>query len=180
MSFHELTSGYPWLTKRVARLLQGEQAVPGRHSLAYVLAAFFPYAGRLGAGFGLLILVYVIGVVAAVAIPAYQDHTVKAKLESAYQASTPARTALSNQYEQTRKVPESLAAVGVPERLADGSSLQLNPDNMTLAVVHPSGTLVFTPSLDAQDKVIWRCEGGDKLRPSQLPPSCQTSPPQRR
>lgn len=180
MSFHELTSGYPWLTKRVARLLQGEQAVPGRHSLAYVLAAFFPYAGRMGAGFGLLILVYVIGVVAAVAIPAYQDYTVKAKLESAYQASTPARTALSNQYEQTRKVPESLAAVGVAERLADGSSLQLNPDNMTLTLVHASGTLVFTPSLDAQDKVIWRCEAGDKLRSSQLPPSCQTSPPQRR
>ncbi|HSW25708.1 MAG TPA: M48 family metallopeptidase, partial [Burkholderiaceae bacterium] len=60
MSFHELTGAYPWLTKRVWRVIDRNAALPSRHKLAYVLAAFIPYAGRLGGGFGFLILLYVV------------------------------------------------------------------------------------------------------------------------
>jgi Zn-dependent protease with chaperone function len=57
MSFHELTAGYPWLTKRAARVMSVESPMPRRNGFAYLLAAFIPYAGRLGSGFGLMMLV---------------------------------------------------------------------------------------------------------------------------
>jgi Zn-dependent protease with chaperone function len=79
MSFHELTAGYPWLTKRAARVMNTEAPMPKRNGFAYFLAAFIPYAGRLGGGFGLLILIYVVGVLAAVGIPAYHDYVKRAK-----------------------------------------------------------------------------------------------------
>ena len=72
MSFHELTGAYPWLTKRVWRVIDRDAVPPARHKLAYVLAAFIPYAGRLGGGFGFLILLYVVGVMAAIANPGLQ------------------------------------------------------------------------------------------------------------
>ncbi len=42
----------------------------------------------------LMIVVAIIGILAAVAIPAYQDYTVKAKIQEATNLSNPARTAI--------------------------------------------------------------------------------------
>ncbi len=42
----------------------------------------------------LMIVVAIIGILAAIAIPAYQDYTIKAKLSEAVSLSAPARTAL--------------------------------------------------------------------------------------
>jgi Zn-dependent protease with chaperone function len=80
MSFHELTAGYPWLTKRAARVMDPKAPEPSRHGLAYVLAAFVPYGGRFGAGFGTLILVYIFFIAVAVAMPAYESYTGRAQL----------------------------------------------------------------------------------------------------
>lgn len=171
MSFHELTSGYPWLTKRVARVL-GEQRLPGRHPIAYVLAAFVPYAGRLGGGFGLLVMVYLVGVLAAVAIPQYQAYTIKAQLSQALQATEGAREALAREYLKNGEIPESLAAIGVAETAADGSHLELDTDGMVLTVQTPRGALVFTPQRDDKQGITWACTGQVPLTAQQLPLGC--------
>jgi Zn-dependent protease with chaperone function len=148
MSFHELLAGYPWLTKRAARLMGKDAVMPSRNGLAYLPALFIPYAGRLGAGFGLLMLVYIVGILAAVAIPAYKDYTVKAKVAVAIAGSLGAREALSNYYNSNKKVPESLDMAGIPAQLADGSQLSLDPKPMVLTVSTKQGELVFTPTAD--------------------------------
>ena len=78
MSFHELVASYPWTGKRLVRVLDRTPEIPRRNPLAYLLAIFVPYAGRMGAGFGVLIYVYFVGIIAAIAIPAYQNYTVRA------------------------------------------------------------------------------------------------------
>jgi Zn-dependent protease with chaperone function len=171
MSFHELTSGYPWLTKRVARLL-GEPRLPGRNPLSYVLAAFVPYAGRLGGGFGLLVVVYIVAMLAAVAIPQYQAYVLKAKLTQAVQASEGVRDALARRYVQNGQIPESLAAAGLPEMAADGSRLSLNPEGMVLTVQTPRGVLRFTPHRDDKGGLEWDCTGQPPLTAPQLPAGC--------
>lgn len=79
MSLNELTGDYPWLCKRVARVQRGDAArFPRRHWAAWALAALVP---RTGFGFvgGLILYVYLGGVAAAVAIPAYQQYVARAQ-----------------------------------------------------------------------------------------------------
>jgi Zn-dependent protease with chaperone function len=174
MSFHELLSPYPWITKRVVRVTREEKAVPGRHPLAYVPAAFIPYAGRLGGGFGLLMLVYIVGILAAVALPAYQEYTIKAKVSQAIQLSQPAREALVAFYSPEHHVPQTLAEAGIADRLADGSTLALDPKHLVLTVRTANGALVFSPRVDDQSNVRgWDCAHQAPLKDKQVPAMCK-------
>lgn len=172
MSFHELTAGYPWLTKRAARVMDTEAAMPKRNGFAYLLAAFIPYAGRMGSGFATLMLVYIVGVLAAVALPAYNDYTIKAKLGAAVISTQAARDTLKNYYQTNQKVPESLDAVGISSQLVDGTQLSLNAEQMELTVKTQKGALIFTPSADAEGQITWSCSNGEGVKPTQLPASC--------
>lgn len=75
VSLHELTSGYPTLTRRVADLLAlrtGETMPrPSRNPLAYFFALGMPGGNMGGGGGSLLATVVVIGLLAAMAIPAF-------------------------------------------------------------------------------------------------------------
>ncbi len=173
MSLHELLAGYPWLVKRALRVMGDGTPVPRRHPLAWIPALFFPYAGRLGSGFGLLILVYIIGIIAAIAIPAYQAYTVRARLELTLQRVAPIERRLGEFYESRHVVPESLAAVGIAARLDDGTELSLDSAHMQLSASTPYGELLFTPLLDNAGNVRWRCSGGQGAKPAQLPPECR-------
>lgn len=176
MSFHELTSPYPWLTKRVWRVLDRDAAPPPRHALAYALAALVPYAGRLGGAFGVLILVYVVGVLAAIGLPAYRDHTARAALEQVVEQTRSARDALGEFYRKNERVPESLQEAGIPEYLPGGGELALDTDQMVLTVTTPHGALVFTPDEADDGRIEWSCTGGPDLPPAQVPPACHGQP----
>jgi len=173
MSFHELVAGYPWLTKRAARVMDTTARMPGRNPLAYLLAIFVPYAGRLGAGFGVLIMVYLVGVLAAVALPAYQDYQTRAKVSEAVSLSQPARLALARYYEEKQGLPESLEAAEAPAELPGGIALRLEPEGMVLTVAMPKGEIVFTPQVDDDGHVNWQCTAGEGLTDKHLPASCQ-------
>jgi Zn-dependent protease with chaperone function/Tfp pilus assembly protein PilE len=174
MSYHELTSGYPWTTKRVLRVMNPEAVMPRRSKRAYVLAAFVPYAGRLGGAAGPLILVAIIGILAAVAIPAYHDYTLRAKVATAYGHTAAARAALGTHYAKTQTVPDSLKEVGIKPEQADGSTLELNSDNMALTVITPHGELILTPSDDGNGKISWACSHSTELRNNQVPLACRS------
>lgn len=174
MSFHELLASYPWVTKRVARVADTSAPLPKRNPLAYVLAFFVPNTGRLGAGAGPLIVVAIIGILAAVAIPAYQDYIRKAQLDKAVAASQVARQTLVNYVVSTQHIPESLDAAGIQGTLADGTTLALNPNGMILFVKTKAGELVFTPRVDKQQRIFWVCTNGEGLAPGLVPLSCRT------
>jgi Zn-dependent protease with chaperone function/type II secretory pathway pseudopilin PulG len=172
MSFHELVASYPWTGKRIVRVLDKNPAIPRRNPLAYLLAMLVPYAGRMGAGLGLLIYVYFIGVVAAIAIPAYQNYTVRAVLANAVVESRQARQQLTDYYDSNHSVPRSLGEAGVAARLPKGVVLTLEP-HMVLTVHSPRGDLIFTPRRGADGQIVWTCSGGLGTKPPQLPPMCR-------
>ena len=174
MSFHELVAGYPWLAKRFARVMDTDAKLPNRNGLAYVPALIVPYAGRLGAGFGFVIVVYIIGVLAAIAIPAYQDYTIRAKLQAIVMETERTREALGSYYESSHKVPGSLDVVGVAATLTDGSTMSFDPERMLLTVVTKRGSLVFVPHADKAGHVAWSCTNGEGLKPAQVPASCRS------
>jgi Zn-dependent protease with chaperone function/Tfp pilus assembly major pilin PilA len=173
MSFHELVASYPWTAKRAIRVLDKDAEIPRRNPFAYLLALFVPYAGRMGAGVGMLVYVYFVGVLAAIAIPAYQDYTVRAALTGATAESQTARQQLAQYYLAKNSIPGSLGDAGIEEHLPNGVQLSLNPKGMVLTVHAQRGELVFTPKKDSQGQISWVCRAGEGTKQQQLPTACR-------
>ena len=89
MSFHELVGDYPWLVKRMAavRALGAghELRQPSRNKLAAVLALFVPRTG-IGSGAAAVVSIFMVAVMAAVAIPAYKSYQQRAQAAAEMQA----------------------------------------------------------------------------------------------
>jgi Zn-dependent protease with chaperone function/competence protein ComGC len=85
ISWHELTSPYPTLSQRVKNLLalRDDQFAfkAYRNPFAYLFAVFTP-GGRLGGGAGALVFIVIIGLLAAMAIPAFQKVRQNAELKA--------------------------------------------------------------------------------------------------
>lgn len=107
MSLHELTGNYPWLTKRMgmihARAQAQEFKAPSRNPFAFLFALFIPRTFGGAAIGGMLVIFVIIGMLAAVAIPAYKQYMDTANLLNMTQPD-------SVEYQDTR--------AGDPERAA--------------------------------------------------------------
>lgn len=182
MSLHELISDYPWLTKRISAiraLADGEEIKhPGRHPLAWVFALFIPRFGVGGAASG-LVVVAMIGILAAIAIPAYQDYTVRAQLSQTITVAHGATTAVENYYYSTKSPPDNLAQTGfsLPPTATYVQGIAVDPKNavvtLTLAIPSQLGkTIEFVPTLDQEKHIQWRCSGKD-IKASLLPQDCR-------
>lgn len=62
----------------------------------------------------LMLVVSIIGILAAVAIPSYQDYVIKSKLAEATELVNPVRQAVSQYYDRWGQFPKNNAAAGLP------------------------------------------------------------------
>jgi Zn-dependent protease with chaperone function/type II secretory pathway pseudopilin PulG len=173
MSFHELVASYPWTGKRIVRVLDRTPEIPRRNPFAYLLAIFIPYAGRMRAGIGVLIYVYFIGIIAGIAIPAYQNYTGRAVFAIAAAESQQARLQLADYYNTQKAIPQTLSEAGVADQLPNGVQLSLDPAHMVLTVHSRRGDLIFTPRRNPDGAIVWVCSGGQGAKPQELPLSCR-------
>jgi len=123
--------------------------------------------------------VAIIGVLAAVAIPAYQEYVNKSHAVAAYQAGRDAAAKVGSYYMAKGETPANLAQAGVqvaPD--AAVADMRFNPDDGRLEVMthiagaEGYGTLVFKPSLDDNKRVVWHCSA-ENLKPGMAPPGCR-------
>lgn len=110
----------------------------------------------------LMLIVAIIGIMAAIALPTYQDFTIRTKVAELVLAAGAFRTSVSEKAQQDGGVLTS-AGVGltvVPSGKVSGGSVT-NGGVITIsgnsATVGTAITITLTPSLAADGKVIWTC-----------------------
>ena len=173
MSLNELLSDYPWLCKRMAQLSSSGPQAPSRHPAAWLVALFLPRLGPGGAASSLVGFIALIGILAAIAIPAYQEYAQRATTGAALHYGAAATQATGAFYEQNRTLPqlEQLGLLQPPTV----RSVNLDPNNGEITLLLQSDKrIVYSPRLVA-GKVQWTCR--TDLAAKALPPgsACQTT-----
>ncbi len=129
----------------------------------------------------LMIVIAIIGILAAIAIPAYQDYTVRSKVSEGLNLAGAAKLAVSEVYDSLGTMPTNQASYGLPQ--ADSisgtyvSSVAVTGGVITIAYLTTVGgtpnqggnNIVITPDTSSGGSVKWDCRAGsilDKYRPA--------------
>ena len=149
----------------------------------------------------LMIVVAIIGILAAVALPAYQTYTIKAKVSEGMLAASQCRTTVSEVYQtgNTAAAPgangwgcentagsaskyvntvKTDAAGSISVLLSADSSLgAATANNLTLVPVDSAGTALTSAAIGATQVYAWRCgkasDGTSATLAKYLPGSCK-------
>lgn len=140
----------------------------------------------------LMIVVAIIGILAAVALPAYQDYTVRAKVSEVILAASSAKTAIAETYSNKSTMELTQASMGVqPQESKYVASLVYTSTGPTEGVVTvttkskadsglpddaASKTVVMKATGTASGTVQWTCgKGADPagVATKYLPSSCK-------
>ncbi len=113
----------------------------------------------------LMIVLTVIGVLVAVAIPAYNAYVTRAKVSEGLQVFAPARQSIAELHLMQGSFPQSNAEAGLAEPAAYRGryvgGLAVGPAGVvTIAFADPAlagGRLIFTPMAQAGGGVKWTC-----------------------
>jgi type IV pilus assembly protein PilA len=127
----------------------------------------------------LMIVVAIIGILAAVALPAYQDYTTKAKVSEVILAASSGRTSLSEQAQVTGSMPLATAFSVDSQSSTYVASVAYTQTNASVGVITATsrglpgtgGTIILTGTLQSNGQVIWVC--GGSILAKYRPASCQ-------
>jgi type IV pilus assembly protein PilA len=142
----------------------------------------------------LMIVVAIIGILAAIAIPAYQNYTIRAQVTEGLNLADGWKTAIAEYYANYGTWPSQASLAGT----STTSSKYVSSITVTTGVVTitygnqvnqkvSGSTLSLAPWTDANNDVIWQCgtatvptgltsagSGGNSVAPQYLPVSCHS------
>ncbi len=129
----------------------------------------------------LMIVVAIIGILAAIAIPQYQDYTIRSKITEALNLAAPAKLAIAETYASNGVFPADNAEAGLAGTINSKyvASLLVAGDTITITFrqIHTNvdgQTLTLQATTDAEDsRVEWTCTStaDDKY----LPANCRST-----
>jgi type IV pilus assembly protein PilA len=143
----------------------------------------------------LMIVVAIIAILAAIAVPAYQNYIIRSKVTEAMSKADMARTAVSETFQSLGTVPSTNASAGLPSsatsvKSAFVSDMQLSANGVITVTVTGTNsdadgkTLVMKPyendgttalgtTANYSGPVDWKCTGST-VPTKYLPASCRT------
>ena len=137
----------------------------------------------------LMIVVAIIGILAAIAIPAYKDYTIRAQVSEGLSLASGAKAAVSEYYMDSGTFPVSNDEAGISDAasivgryattvtVSDPGLITVTYNNATTHadLVAQAGVLVLTPTANAgQASVTWTCDTAATTLPAKwLPAACR-------
>lgn len=114
----------------------------------------------------LMIVVAIIGILAAVALPAYQDYTIRAKVSELMLAASGARTCVTEAFQSNGGYPAglasdcSIAAVGkVATATVNANGIITVLGTSATSSVGAAVTVTLTPTSSTSGTLTWACTG---------------------
>ena len=99
------------------------------------------------------------GIVAAIAIPSYQDALIRSRIWEVFNSAAPLKSDIERALAEKRPLPVGPASIG--SNYVQGAMVA--PNGQIVITLAPEwregGRLVLTPSMDASGKVRWECAG---------------------
>ena len=129
----------------------------------------------------LMIVVAIIGILAAIAIPAYQDYTVRAKVSEGMNLAGAAKLGVAEYYQSVGTVPTDNTTAGV------AASTSIVGNNVASVEIGTAGsieitytaddniagsTVVLTPDFSNVGSIVWDCDTGT-VEARFRPPECR-------
>ena len=124
----------------------------------------------------LMIVVAIIGILAAVALPAYQDYTIRARVSELVLAASGFKTTVS----EKSNSDGTLGSAGVGLTVVTGGKITGGSVNTTGSVTIAGSatsvgtvvTVILTPTLTS-GRVIWTCSAGNASQWKYVPAECR-------
>lgn len=135
----------------------------------------------------LMIVVAIIGILAAIALPAYQDYTARSQVSEALSLAGGARTAVTEFWTSKGAMPADNAAAGLanPSQITGNYVASVTVGNTGIINAQmkgsgvasgiANGTLALSPTTST-GSVTWKCKGGTTgtaIAAKYLPSSCR-------
>ncbi|MDO6815602.1 prepilin-type N-terminal cleavage/methylation domain-containing protein [Cobetia sp. cqz5-12] len=130
----------------------------------------------------LMIVIAIIGILAAIAIPRYQDYTKRANVSEGLQLAAAAKTAVTEVYSTSSSFPTSNAAAG----LQDADTITGNAvDSVTVgdlgvitvnynSTVDDGAEITLTPSAASGGSITWSCGKNATMDDAWVPADCRS------
>tara|TARA_Y100000588_G_C14194046_1_gene899353 strand:- start:119 stop:535 length:417 start_codon:yes stop_codon:yes gene_type:complete len=124
----------------------------------------------------LMIVVSIIAIISVLAIPAYQNYVIRAKVTEGLSLASPAKIAIHEAVASSGTLPSTQADTFYtsPNATDSVSSVQISNDGNGLIIITYTanaggGTIIMTPNVDAERNVFWTCTAGtlpNRFRPA--------------
>jgi len=123
--------------------------------------------------------VFPLAIVASIAIPAYQDMAIKARVRAAVEAGHQATRAVDDFHRRNNAMPRDLKEAGISGPTSRGiRNMSLDPGTGAVRIVLATpplegNSIIFTPVKGSDKRLAWRCGSDDIRQQKYLPGSCR-------